>query len=79
MFLKSKTHGELVEILDMQNLHDPFQKEVSGRFHAGQEMQDPEMFLKSQLVFPSGEALPKCWIDSDYRHLMQKQSQTVLS
>ena len=79
MFLKSKSHGELVEILELQNLHDPFQKEVLGRFHAGEEMQDPEMFLKSKLIFPSGEALPQCWIDSDYRHLMHKQSQTALT
>ena len=67
MFLKSKSHGELVEILEIQNLHDPFQKKVMGRFHAGEEMQDPEKFSKSELIFLSGETLPQCWLNPHYR------------
>ena len=70
MFLKSKSHGELVELLEVSNLYDPFKKEILGRFHAGEEMQDPEIFLKSELIFPSGEALPQCWLDPDYKHVM---------
>jgi hypothetical protein len=77
MFLKSKSHGDLVEILKVQDLYDPFKKEITGRFHAGEEMQDPETFLKSELVFPSGEALPECWLDPDYKHVMHKKTQSA--
>ena len=77
MFLKSKSHGELVELLEVQNLFDPFKKEILGRFHAGEEMQDPEMFLKSDLVFPSDESLPRCWLDSDYKHLTDQKSRVA--
>lgn len=66
MFLKSKTNGDLVELLEVKNLYDPCRKEILGRYHAGEEMQDPEIFLKSELIFPSGESLPRCWLDSDY-------------
>lgn len=67
MFLKEKTSGDLVEILNTAALFDPFQKEVSGRFHRGEEMPDPELFAKNALIFPSGEELPRCWVDPDYR------------
>ena len=77
MFLKSKSHGELVELLEVQNLYDPFKQEILGRFHAGEELQDPEKFQKTELIFPSGEALPECWLDPDYRHIMHKQTQVT--
>ena len=35
-------------------------------------MQDPEKFLKSELVFPSGEPLPQCWLDPDYKHILHR-------
>ena len=78
MFLKSKSHGELIELLEVQDLYDPFKKEILGRFHAGEELQEPEQFSKSELIFPSGEALPQCWLDSDYQHIMHKQSKSAL-
>lgn len=77
MFLKQKSSGDLVEVLQGTNLCDPFKTEIMGRAHAGEEMQDPEMFSKSDLIFPSGESLPRCWLDSDYKHLSGKQSRTV--
>jgi hypothetical protein len=67
MYLKDSASGDLVEITDINALVDPCQSEVSGRFHAGEELQDISRFNKSQLVFPSGEALPKCWRESNYR------------
>ena len=70
MYLKHKPTGDLVEILDLANLFDPFRKEVSGRFHAGEELQDPASFEKSGLLFPSGESLPLCWTDGAYRQKM---------
>jgi hypothetical protein len=70
MFLKLR-HDEassLVEVLDLQQLFDPFQNEVQARLHGGGELQDPAAYAKGELVFPSGEALPRCWLDAQYRH-----------
>ncbi|MEG3440414.1 acetyltransferase [Pannus brasiliensis CCIBt3594] len=76
MFLKHQPSGNLVEVLNLDELIDPFLAKVEGRFHSGQEMQDPEPFTKSHLIFPSGESLPVCWLDSHYdrnsRHLSKE-------
>lgn len=67
MYLKHTPTGDLVEVLDIKSLIDPTQNKIAGRFHAGEEMQDPANFDKSELVFPSGEKLPVCWTDVNYR------------
>lgn len=67
MFLKEKTSGDLVAVLTLQDLFDPHQVEVVGRYQQGEEVQDPEKLKKAELIFPSGEALPQCWIDPHYR------------
>jgi len=67
MFLRDKTTGDLVEVLDMAAMIDPCKPELEGRYHAGEELQDPAKFAKEQLQFPSGEDLPRCWIDVAYR------------
>lgn len=67
MYLKDKTSGDLIEVLDTAALFDPYQSAVSGRMHAGEELQDPADYAKSGLVFPSDEALPRCWVDPHYR------------
>jgi hypothetical protein len=69
MYLKSKENGDLVEVLDISAMIDPCRDELSGRYHAGEELQDPAMFKKATLTFPSGEALPRCWMDPDYKDL----------
>jgi hypothetical protein len=61
MFLKQRLEGHLIEVADLQELINPLRKEVKGRLHFGEEMQDAESFQKADLVFPSGEALPRCW------------------
>lgn len=66
MLLQNKQTGVLVEILDLEALISPAQGDVSGQIQDGQEEQDPEQFAKHDLVFPSGESLPKCWIDANY-------------
>lgn len=68
MFLKHKRTGNLVEVLDVKGLADPNRDEISGRYHAGEELQDAAPFSKSELIFPSGEGLPRCWVDPHYRH-----------
>jgi len=67
MYLKHRPTGDLVEVLDLRSLIDPFREKVAGRFHAGEELQEPASFAKAELFFPSGEALPRCWIDPHYR------------
>ena len=67
MYLKHTGSGDLVEVLDIRALINPKQSKVAGRFHAGEELQDPANFSKSELIFPSGEALPRCWLDANYR------------
>lgn len=66
MFLKHKQMNTLIEILNIQDLYDPFCREIMGQSHAGEELQDPAYFMKSELMFPSGESLPCCWLDPHY-------------
>lgn len=67
MFLKDKKNGDLVEVLALGELFDPFSGDISGRYQCGEELPEPEFFHKSELIFPSGEALPRCWLDPNYR------------
>lgn len=68
MFLKHRPSGRLVEILEPHDLWDPFVAEVMGQFHAGEELQEAELFPKSQLIFLSDEPLPTCWLNPNYRN-----------
>ena len=67
MFLKDKSKDDLVEVLTLKELFDPFSGTLIGRYQHGEEPQDPETFKKTALAFPSGEALPRCWMDAHYR------------
>jgi hypothetical protein len=67
MFLRTRQDGSLMEVLGLPQLFDPFATELQGRLHAGEELQEPDLFLKVDLVFPSGESLPRCWLDPHYR------------
>ncbi|MBE9225609.1 acetyltransferase [Phormidium sp. LEGE 05292] len=69
MFLKQKQTGDLIEVLVLADLYNPCKTEILGQSHSGEEMQDPEIFPKSELIFPSGEPLPVCWIDSHYNEI----------
>ena len=67
MLFSEKTSGHMVEVLSVGDLVDLFKDEVVGRYQYGEEVQDPEKFRKSDLVFLSGEPLPRCWTDPHYR------------
>ena len=67
MLVLHKPSGALVEVLTLESLYNPCQMDIMGQLQAGEEMQDPDSFPKSDLVFPSGESLPRCWLDSHYR------------
>lgn len=68
MYLKHIS-GSLVEVLEPAALSDPCRGRVAGRLHAGEELQEPMEFAKSELAFPSGEPLPRCWLDPGYRSI----------
>jgi hypothetical protein len=67
MFLRQKNTKKLIEVLSLTDLFNPNHGTVVGRYHAGEEMQDPEKFPKAEIEFPSGEELPRCWLDAHYR------------
>ena len=58
MFLKKKNDGHLVEVLSLKDLFDPFNKEIVGRLHFGEELQDPEKFGKDNLHIGSAALVP---------------------
>ena len=67
MLLKERSNGHMVEILDLMDLMNLNRGDVLGCYQEGEEQQDPEVFSKSDLVFLSGEDLPRCWTDPHYR------------
>jgi len=70
MYLKHKESDSMVEVLDLAALSNPFCGALSGRLHVGEELQEPADFAKGDLVFPSGETLPRCWWDPHYKNVM---------
>jgi hypothetical protein len=68
MLLQLKDSGELVKILDVQELINPNQDLVHAQEQEGQEEQQADSYKKENLAFPSGESLPRCWLDADYRN-----------
>ncbi|BAU07612.1 hypothetical protein FIS3754_35430 [Fischerella sp. NIES-3754] len=66
--LQLKDSGELLKILDVQELIDLSIDTIHARDQEGQEEQSPEAYKKEDLVFPSGESLPRCWMDANYRN-----------
>ena len=67
MFLKNTTSGDLFEVSEIPSLTDPNERNVRGRYQAGEEIGDVVAVEKKLLQFPSGEPLPKCWLDPHYR------------
>lgn len=67
MFLKEKSSGHLVEVLKSQELFDPVRPSFTGRYNVGEEMPEAQAFAKADVSFPSGEQLPRCWVDVHYR------------
>jgi hypothetical protein len=67
MFLKDKQTENLIKIADIESLINPSKNSVSGKDQSGQEEQDTTDFAKESLQFPSGENLPRCWMDADYQ------------
>ncbi len=67
MLLKFKQDDALIEIEDIKRLVNPGEPKVLGRIQSGEEEQDPADYAKVELLFLSGESLPLCWMDDNYR------------
>lgn len=67
MLLKERQTGHMVEVLSWIDLINLNTDEVVGRYQEGEDVQDPKRFKKTDLIFLSGEELPRCWTDPHYR------------
>lgn len=67
MLLKQRSNGHLVEVVNVHELFNVMLPEIVARDQVGEEMQERESFRKCDLIFPSGEELPRCWTDPHYR------------
>lgn len=67
MFLRDSHNDDLVVVINPAEAFDPSIVHVDVRYQAGEEQGDPVKVAKSQLLFPSGEPLPKAWLDMHYR------------
>jgi len=67
MLFKEKTSGHMVDVLSVMDLINLNREEIVGRYQEGEDIQDPLIFKKDDLVFLSGETLPRCWTDTHYR------------
>lgn len=67
MLLRQQSTGHILAVADLEHLFSIFHDEVLARDQVGEEEQDPEPIPKSDLVFLSGEPLPRCWTDPHYR------------
>ncbi len=66
MFLKHISTDDLVEVIDLTDVINPCSLTIRARTHTGEVIHRPEVFLKTELAFPSGEPLPVCWVDAHY-------------
>lgn len=67
MFLKQRHSDDLVEVLNTAELFDPFCTQFTGRLNCGEDLPEASQFQKDDVVFASGENLPDCWKNANYR------------
>ena len=67
MLVKNREDNTLIQVMNSEELIDPSKESIEGREKAGEEVQPTQNFSKSQLVFPSGESLPQCWLNPNYQ------------
>ncbi len=66
MYLKHVTTGDLIEVIDLQDVINPYSTTVLARGFKDEWVQRAEKYLKSELAFPSGEELPGCWTKKEF-------------
>ena len=70
MLLKVKSTNHMIEVSNIMDLMNLNCDHVEGCEQEGEDIhaQDTESYRKSDLVFLSGEELPRCWTDPRYRY-----------
>jgi hypothetical protein len=66
MLLRQQMEGHLLEVTSLSELFNPMYHQIKGRLRYGDEILDKDIFEKATLAFPSGESLPRCWLDPLY-------------
>jgi len=66
MLMRDSKSNNLIKMDGVEDLMNPFKTKISGRSQSGEEEQDKATYTKEELVFPSGEPLPRCWMDPEY-------------
>ena len=66
MLMRDSNSNNLIKMDGVEDLMNPFKTKISGRSQSGEEEQDKATYTKEELVFPSGEPLPRCWTDPKY-------------
>ena len=67
MFLKHVPTDDLVEVIDLTDVINPHSTTILARLHTDEVIRRAKKFPKTELAFPSGEALPLCWLTGHYR------------
>ena len=67
MYLKHNPSGNLIEVINLQDVINPNSPTVRSRVYCDEIIRKAGDILKSELVFPSGEPLPLCWSDGAYK------------
>lgn len=69
MLLRVKSSNHMVEVSNLADLMNLNCERVTGFSQEGEDVhsEDTETYAKSDLVFLSGEKLPRCWTDPHYR------------
>ncbi|MFW6296072.1 MAG: acetyltransferase [Halothece sp.] len=67
MLLKERKTGDLLKVTEFDEVYNPSHETVTAKRQAGQNEQPSSEFQKENLIFPSGEDLPRCWKDPNYR------------
>ena len=67
MYLTHAPSGDLIKVIDLLDVTNPSATTIRARAYMEKALQRSENFLKIELIFPIGEALPLCWVDEHYR------------
>ena len=66
VYLKHVPTDDLVEVIDLQDVINPYATTVLARGYTDERLQRTDRYPKTELIFPSGEALPQCWTERSF-------------
>lgn len=63
MFLREEKSRHLFEVAFLSDLFNPLQPKVLGGFHSGSQSRSLLLSEQQNIVYPTGDCLPRCWSD----------------